>query len=543
MSERALLLLVACFLVGFLGGQWSTIEIAGYPTEQQIFAEFFPNHRFNYQWGANTASAYKLSYGQGAAPGKALGRVPLNLVVNFWNPVSRLNRSELEAVLAGNITNWRSLGGDNLPIKVVAYTGEDYSRLTAFAVSPFQVVATQQEMVAAVASDRGALGVLTWPALRPQVKVLTLEGINPAWVQSRQELENYPLWTDLILTPPRTKVKDWFSGKLWLALRFRRRLGQSFSPTKLLWGRAPLILATAGDIMLDREVAKTSIRKGDYRYPFLKTASIFRRSSLAFANLESPVSDQGRQLNMFRADPRFLEGLLYAGFDIVSLANNHIMDYGAAALIDTMKRLEEQGLLYVGVGRNLHQARQGCLLALNGLKVGFLAYTELGPGFTYTREPQHWAATSELPGVVPAREDYIREDVSRMKKEADLVFLSMHWGKEYQRDPTEQQRLLGRTALAAGADLVLGHHPHVIQGLEFGSKGLIAYSLGNFIFDQLWEATKQGLILEAACDRQGLKQIRLTPIMIREEQPVVAEGAPARQIMQEVASVSQGLNN
>jgi poly-gamma-glutamate capsule biosynthesis protein CapA/YwtB (metallophosphatase superfamily) len=83
----------------------------------------------------------------------------------------------------------------------------------------------------------------------------------------------------------------------------------------------------------------------------------------------------------------------------------------------------------------------------------------------------------------------------------------------------------------------------VIQGLEFGSKGLIAYSLGNFIFDQLWEATKQGLILEAACDRQGLKQIRLTPIMIREEQPVVAEGVPARQIMQEVASVSQGLNN
>lgn len=125
-----------------------------------------------------------------------------------------------------------------------------------------------------------------------------------------------------------------------------------------------------------------------------------------------------------------------------------------------------------------------------------------------------------------------------MRAQADLVFVSLHWGREYKHEPTEKQRILGQTALAAGADLVIGHHPHVIQGVEFGSKGVIAYSLGNFIFDQTEEETKQGLILAAACDAQGVRQVRFLPVEIKEAQPRVAEGTTARRIMELFAEVS-----
>ena len=135
-----------------------------------------------------------------------------------------------------------------------------------------------------------------------------------------------------------------------------------------------------------------------------------------------------------------------------------------------------------------------------GSKLGF-SPIRVGPGFTYSRVPQLWAATEELPGVVPETFDFVKEDIAHLKQRADLVVVSFHWGKEYAHYPTAQQQILAKTAVAAGADLVLGHHPHALQGLAFEGKAIIAYSLGNFIFDQLPEAARQGLILEAACDR------------------------------------------
>jgi len=445
-------------------------------------------------------------------------------------------------VLNGEITNWQALGGEDRPIEVLAYADPDLPRLPALDRNGIRRVRSQEAMVAAVSASPNALGVITWPLVTPQVKVLTIDGINPVWTKESLELTTYFYWNQLVLKAPASDVKpSWWPARLWQRWRFHRELRASFSPGKYLGGRTAFTLAAAGDMMFSRKVAATSLRQGDFRYPFLKVAPILRRATLAFANLEGPISDQGRQLNMFRGDPRFFEGLLYAGIDLVSLANNHIMDYGTGAFLDTMERLTTQGVYYVGAGPNLTKARQGRLLTLGGVKVGFLAYTEVGPGFTYTREPQHWAATDELPGVVPARVDYVRDDIARLKQVADLVIVSFHWGKEYEHFPTPKQKLLGKTAVAAGADLVLGHHPHVLQGLSLGADGIIAYSLGNFIFDQTPEATRQGLILEAACDRHGVRQLRCTPLRIKDEQPQVAEGEEARRIMRMLATISQGL--
>ena len=137
-----------------------------------------------------------------------------------------------------------------------------------------------------------------------------------------------------------------------------------------------------------------------------------------------------------------------------------------------------------GWGENIFEARRPRILEIKGVKVAFLAYTEVGEGFTYTRVPHQWAATPELPGAAPVRADFLRQDVKTARGEADLVIVSMHWGKEYDHRPTDFQKALGRIAMDAGADLVIGHHPHVIQGIEFRGRGVIAYSLGNFVFDQ-----------------------------------------------------------
>lgn len=567
MLKRLSLVWTVCFLSGFLVSQAASLEISGEPGARVVFARYFQNRcGLHYRWGEGRSSSFHLSYrfappasgvsmekgaaggepggtaeGSGGTGGQVLGRLPLLLVVNFWNPVSTLSLSELEAILRGEITSWSAVGGADLPIKVVAYAAQGYPGLPGPSLVA-RLVPDQQAMVAAVAGDREALGVITWPAVHPEVKVLTLEGVNPAWVENDHALEKYPLWAELVLTPARRQgLRDWVNGNWWRACRFQRELRKSYHPGKILSSPSPLIFTAVGDIMLAREVAKTSVAQGDYCYPFRRIAGVTRRSTLAFANLEGPLSDRGRQLNMFRADPRFIEGLLYAGFDILSLANNHIMDYGTVALVDTMERLAANGLHYVGANTNLDLARQGCVITANGLKVGFLAYTEVGPGFTYTREPQHWIATAELPGVVPARVDYLRQDITRLRERADLVIVSMHWGREFQDKPTQKQRILGQAALAAGADLVIGHHPHVIQGVEFGGKGVIAYSLGNFVFDLTGEETKQGLILEAACDERGVRQIRFLPVTIRDVQPQIAEGKTARQIMELLDRVSAKL--
>ncbi len=545
MSKRSFYSLVTCFLVGFMAGQTSGIYIHGDPAAELIFYQSFPESSgIHYQWSQDPKTSYQLVYCSEESPaGEILGQVPLYLIVNFWNPVSTLNYPDIRDIFTGKVKNWGSLGGEDLPIKIVGLVNSEADLLVT-SQSLYKILGNQSEMVETVATNRGGVALITWPLVKPQVKVVTINEINPAWVQNPAEMEEYQLRTKLVLIPPPRKwLRDWFNGSLWRDLRFRRAIRRSFPPHKLLLSEPPVTLMAAGDVMFNREVAATSKRKGDCHYPFLKTADLLNRSDLTFVNLECPVSDQGRQINIFRAEPRFLESLLYAGIDLVSLANNHIMDYGTVAMVDTMKRLKEKGIQYIGAGMDIHEARKGCILTISGVKIAFLAYTELGPGFTYTRVPQHWAATSRLPGVAAAQEEYIREDVERVKKEADVVVLSMHWGKEYHHYPTKQQIILGRAALEAGADLVIGHHPHVIQGVEFGSKGIIAYSLGNFVFDQFPVETKEGLILEAACGREGIRQIRFTPIQIREEQPVIAEGKAKEVIMKFLSSVSDGLEN
>lgn len=251
-----------------------------------------------------------------------------------------------------------------------------------------------------------------------------------------------------------------------------------------------------GDVMLDRGVLY-SVNKnyaGDFSKLFENLGS-YKESDIFFANLEGPISDKGtdmRNLYSFRMNPSILPILKNTGLDIVSLANNHIGDWREDAFNDTRTRLAENGILYTGAGDNSDQSVMPTIIEKNGLKIGFIGFSDVGPNWL--------TATKEKSGINILDEATFDTIVKNAKAQVDVLTVSLHWGIEYSNH-TDRQTDFAHRAVDNGATLVIGHHPHVIQDVEIYRGGLIAYSLGNFIFDQGFsKETMEGLTLEVVLD-------------------------------------------
>jgi len=272
-----------------------------------------------------------------------------------------------------------------------------------------------------------------------------------------------------------------------------------------------ITLMLVGDIMLDRgvEYMVEKYDDGDFKFPFLKIADELKKADILFGNLEGPISDKGTKVGSiysFRNDPKAIEGLSYAGFDVISLANNHAFDYGREALEDTFLRLKTAGIDYVGAGFNEGEAYGGStpvIKEIEGTKIGFLAYTNLGP--------ETWKATERNSGIAWINEndfEKIKKDIENAKSQADILIVSLHSGEEYLSELTQFQIEFSKAAIDAGANIVIGHHPHVIQRNEKYKDGWIFYSLGNFVFDQAFsEKTMQGQIVEVLIENGKIKEV------------------------------------
>jgi len=255
-----------------------------------------------------------------------------------------------------------------------------------------------------------------------------------------------------------------------------------------------------GDIMLNRgvEYMMKTEGNGDFRFPFSKIAKDLKKADILFGNLEGPISDKGIKVGSiysFRAEPEAIEGLTFAGFNLISLANNHAFDYGREALEDCLAKLSKAGIDYVGAGFNEGEAYGGrtpVIKEIEGTKIGFLAYTNLGP--------ESWKASEKNSGIAWISEkdfEKIKKDIENAKSQADILIVSLHAGEEYAAEPTQFQIEFSKAAIDAGADLVIGHHPHVVQKSEKYKDKWIFYSLGNFVFDQSFsQETMRGKILE-----------------------------------------------
>lgn len=259
-------------------------------------------------------------------------------------------------------------------------------------------------------------------------------------------------------------------------------------------------LSFIGDMMFDRGV-KSSVSRNfnnDYNALFEFLPQL-KRADIAFANLEGPISDGGKNVGSkysFRFEPSIIDALKKSGIDIVSFANNHVGDWGQEAFNDTLTHLSEASILYTGAGKNKQEASQVTIIESQGVKIGFLGFTDVGPNWMEARE--NTAGT--LLASDPERLNYI----SQAKTKVDILVASYHWGDEYVPH-NERQEMLAKSSIDAGADIIIGHHPHVIQAIEEYHGGLIAYSLGNAIFDQHFsQATMEGMLLEVLVTKNGI---------------------------------------
>jgi poly-gamma-glutamate synthesis protein (capsule biosynthesis protein) len=257
-----------------------------------------------------------------------------------------------------------------------------------------------------------------------------------------------------------------------------------------------------GDIQLSRSVGDAMELRGDWDWPFARIASVTRQATLTFGNLESVISDRGATLGCtycFRADVRAMSGLRTAGFDIVSVANNHALDFGRDAFADSLERLASAGIAAVG-GGTLPKAQEPVILSAGTTDVAYLAFTDLLPSGA--------CATADAPGVNCADTERMTADIVRAEMMADLVVVSFHTGTEYESVHDARQERIYHAAVDAGADLVIGHHPHVIQDSERYGDGTIFYSLGNFIFDQAWSApTMRGLLVDVTVNNGAIERV------------------------------------
>lgn len=282
-----------------------------------------------------------------------------------------------------------------------------------------------------------------------------------------------------------------------------------------------ITLIFVGDIMLDRGVA-WMVKKygnGDWKFPFLNIVDELRKADILFGNLEGPISNNGKKVGSvysFRMDLNVIEGLKFSGFNILSLANNHIFDYGKIAMEDTFLKLKSAGIDFVGAGFNSKEACGFLIKEINGTKIAFLAFSQFGSPYSVAKENSSGLCLLDEKIVT-----YIKE----AKKMADIVVVSIHWGDEYNQRANDGQRHFAILAAEAGADLIIGHHPHVVQENETYKQTYIFYSLGNFIFDQGFsQDTMRGLLLKVIVESGKITKIIPLEVKINEKfQPEIVK--------------------
>jgi poly-gamma-glutamate synthesis protein (capsule biosynthesis protein) len=472
-------------------------------------------------------------------PTPALVQAAIVPVAQFRSPATATNRGELARVLAGDSKRYDALTlvADEADAILAALRIErpaDDSRLI--------LAKDAATLTRDLAKNRKRLGFLRAEDVSPGVRALAWGDRTLFGVDRVKKAADWRLSAQL---PARDGAPAFDPGATWT-------------------------LFAGGDILLDRGVYQTLRVNGKGPdFPFDGgTAEITSRckdcsplgwdlprtrrtgnkgvvrdviegADIAMANFENPAPNRFRwhtSDTTFTADPTLIDGLVDAGLDYVSIANNHIGDAGDNGILQTINNLKKRGLKYSGAGKDATAARKAAILDANGTKVGILAYDAIAPGYH--------AAKGE-PGSAKLTIKNVRADVKAARKAgADVVIVFPHWGTEYRYSPFANQQRLARRILDAGADMIIGNHAHYAAAVEIYKGKPIWYALGNFVFDQTWsEPTMEGITLELTFHGAELRQIRMRPhIILDKAQPNFLDPADdGRVVLGSIYDASRGL--
>ena len=275
-------------------------------------------------------------------------------------------------------------------------------------------------------------------------------------------------------------------------------LGCSLAEARAADTSAKMSLIFGGDLMLDDGPGRVIAAGGD---PLAGLAPFLASADYRIANLECPVATTGEamasKIFTFRARPEVLR-VLQKRFDALSVANNHAGDYGKAAFLETLANVDAYGFARFGGGRNLSEAHTPLWINRNGLRIAILGYDEF--------KPRSFEAGPDWPGIAWSEDSHVVADIRAARRAgADLVIPFMHWGWEREPKPTERQRRLARIMIDAGADMVVGTHPHITQGAEIYRGKPIVFSLGNLVFDSFKsDELRTGWLLHLTLDKKGV---------------------------------------
>lgn len=446
---------------------------------------------------------------QAAAGGSPLCVTAYVPIVHYTSEIEDITTQRLRAAYLGQ--DWPGpvlYSGDVATLRRLVGVDSLGSRVSA--------LPSWKDVINRVAGDRSALAYVPWSEVDARVKALSLDGKSIA-VDGMQGYGRGDGW--------------------WLTAGGDRFPGVYAAASKQLACavKEPVTFLAAGDVLMGWFVNEIYIAKQGPEYPFQRIRDLFQSADIAFANFENPMSTRGVMENkglMFRASPAAVKGLTYAGIDVVNLANNHLGDYGPQAVLDTLDTLRQNGIGYAGAGKNRAEARSPWITTTKGIKVAILAYNEIEPGY--------FAATDSKAGTAWIEPDNVANEIKQAKQQADFVIASFHWGIEYTAQPNDRQQQLARRAVEAGANLVVGHHPHVVQAAGFVGNVYVNYSIGDFVYSQPTRpATGEGIILRAVIDGKTLRQVQMIPIYIDRAQPYVISPVEAKLMMARIFDASR----
>ena len=291
---------------------------------------------------------------------------------------------------------------------------------------------------------------------------------------------------------------------------------------------AEVVIQAAGDVMLGGRWEKI-LARDSYFHAFERIASELKKADITLVNLEAPLTSRGKEYTekkfRFRVNPAAVSALKKSGITAVTLANNHIMDFGDVGLSDTIRLLDEHGIEHLGAGENLAAARKALVKDIRGTKVGILGYSLVQP-------IEFWAG-EKRPGTAPLLEKIVLEDIAKLKKQVSILIVTAHWGEEGKTRLRPYQPRLARMMIDAGADAVIGHHPHILQGVERYRRGIIFYSLGNFAFAHKSKIALRTMIVRLRFDGDR-RRAEIVPVNIRHSevgfQPTPLYGARADEV-------------
>ncbi len=379
------------------------------------------------------------------------------------------------------------------------------------------------EADAILANGHNLVRVIRWSQMTPENKALRVDGRHPTD-------PDYPYREQWSLAPA--------PGYEAAGAALAPALAAALAPLPTIR------LAAVGDVNIDRTQEEIILSTGDLVYPFANVKPVLDAADYAIANLETSLGNVGEpaaKRYTFQSPPEAAQSLALGGVDLVSLANNHALDYGPEALLQGIELLQAAGVAAVGGGASDAAAHAPYIADIKGLKVAFLGYVNVPVESITHFDTQSWTATADAPGLAWADPARITADVAAIRPQVDLVVVILHSGYEYIEEPSEPQVAAARAAVDAGADLVVGHHAHILQGIHRYHDGVIAYGLANFVFNI--DGPPETAILNVWLDRNGVRQLELIPAIVQQYgQPRLADYAESGPILSRVYYLTTLLN-